>query len=117
MFPNGQTFVRLRAPLVGDPYSSASTRRDWPHATETTIPGFGFDQGGSVVTDTVNRTQITTSPTLIWWGADIPDVTVDDRMRGPDDRVWHVTGHPNAPVHPMTGWAPGATWTLELVEG
>ncbi len=117
MFAFGQTFTRLRAPLVADPYSTEATVRDWPNAVETAIPGFGLDPGGSVVTDTVNRTQIITQPTLIWSGADVPDVTVDDRMRGPDGRVWHVTGHPSIPHHPMTGWEPGATWPLKLVEG
>lgn len=117
MFANGQIFTRVRAPLAADPYSDGATRRDWANSVKTPIPGFGFDPGGSVVTDTVNRSQIITSPTLIWWGPDIPDVTVDDRMQGPDGRVWRVTGHADAPVHPMTGWAPGATWPLELSEG
>lgn len=116
-FPHGQTFTRLRAPLSADPYSGADTRRDWPNASELPIDGLGLDPGGSVVTDTVNRTQTVTSPTLIWLGADVPDVTTDDRMRGPDGSVWHVTGRPSIPVHPWTGWRPGATWPLELVEG
>lgn len=116
-FPHGQTLTRLRAPLVSDPYSSAATRRDWATATETQIDGFGLDPGGSVVTDTVNRTQITTAPTLIWLGEDVPDIQPEDRMRDSAGRVWRVTGHPSRPIHPWTGWQPGATWPLELGEG
>ena len=116
MFPAGQTFVRLRAPLGDDPYSAAASQRDWANAGEVEIEGFGLDPGGSVETDTVTREQIITSPTLIWWGPDIPDVQPEDRLRG-DGRVWEVVGHMSAPVHPFTGWRPGATWPLKLVEG
>lgn len=117
MFAFGETFTRLRAPLATDAYSGLPTGHDWPNATETPIDGFGFDPGGSVLTDTVNRTQVTTTPTLIWSGSDVPDVQIGDRMRGPDGVVWQITGHPAIPQHPMTGWRPGATWPLELVEG
>lgn len=113
----GQRFVRLRAPLIADPYSAADTRRDWDHPETFPIDGLGFDPGGSVVTDLVNRSQVVTSPTLFWVGDDVPDITVDDRLRGPDGSVWHVTGHPSVPVHPWTGWAPGASWPIEKVEG
>ena len=118
MFAFGQTFTRLRAPLIADDYNpDASSVRDWANAIETPIPGFGFDPGGSVITDTVNRTQIITRPTLLWSGNDVPDLVVDDRVRGPDGRVWNITGHPSVPVNPFTGWQPGAAWSLKLVEG
>lgn len=117
MFPFGQTFVRLRAPLVADPYSETSTLPDWDHPGETPIDGFGFDPGGSLVVDTVNRTQVISKPTLIWLGADVPDVVQSDRVRGPDGRVWQIIGNPSVPTNPFTGWQPGATWPLELVEG
>jgi len=116
-FPYGQTFVRLRAPLASDPYSGVATLPDWAHAVETSIDGFGFDPGGSVLIDAVSRTQVVTTPTLIWSGSDVPDVRADDRMRDTAGRVWRVTGNPSIPVHPWTGWQPGATWPLELVEG
>jgi len=114
-FPYGQTFVRLRAPLIADDYTDL--QHDWPHAVETSIDGFGFDPGGSVVTDTVNQTQTVTTPTLIWVGDDVPDIQPEDRLRDPAGRVWHVTGNASQPVNPWTGWAPGAYWPLELVEG
>lgn len=116
-FTFGLVFVRLRAPMATDPYSGAATRRDWASAAEKPMAGFGLDPGGSVVTDTVSRTQTVTKPTLLWWGPNVPDVTVDDRLRGADGRVWHVTGNPSIPINPFTGWAPGASWPLELVEG
>lgn len=117
MFPAGQSLTRLRAPLIADPYSGANTLPDWPNAAAVLIGGFGLDPGGQVFTDTVNRTQIVTSPTLIWWGSDVPDVRAGDRMRDASDRTWHVTGNPSTPIHPWTGWQPGTTWPLELVEG
>lgn len=116
-FPHGQTFTRLRAPMVTDPYSSTATLPDWPNAAALEIDGFGFDPGGSVTTDTVNRTQTVTTPTLIWWGSDVPDVLAGDRVRDEYGRVWHVAGNPSRPVNPWTGWQPGASWPLELVEG
>ena len=117
MFAFGETFTRLRAPLVADSYSGADTLRDWENPAELEIEGFGFDPGGSVVTDTVNRTQVTTRPSLLWLGDDVPDVVQSDRMRGPDGRVWSITGNPSVPTNPFTGWQPGAVWPLELVEG
>ncbi len=77
-FAHGQTLTRLRAPLVADPYSGELTRRDWAHAQGMPIDGFAVSPGGSVVTDTVNRTQVETKPTLIWMGPPpIPDVDRD----------------------------------------
>lgn len=116
MFAHGQTFTRLRAPLVADPYSGENTLPDWENAATLSIPGFGFDPGGSMSIDQVSGQRIVTEPTLSWLGADVPDVRVGDRMRGPDGRVWHIAGHPSIPTNPFTGWQPGATWPLRLIE-
>jgi hypothetical protein len=116
MFDHGQIAVRLRAPLVSDPYSATPTRRDWTAAVPAAIPGMAVDPGTSVETSTVNRDQITTSPTLMWWGDNPPDIAASDRVRIAGV-TWEVVGNRSDYRHPMTGWAAGSTWPLRRVEG
>ena len=116
MFPFGQTVTRLRAPLVSDPYSQQVTRRDWTSAAELAIDNLAVDPGTSSETSTVNRDQITTTPTLLWSGDNPPDIVASDRVRL-GGVTWEVVGNRSDYRHPMTGWAAGSTWPLRRVEG
>ena len=117
MLAFGESITRLRAPLAPSAYNPAATQRDWAAATRTRLPaGFGIDPGTSVETDTVNRQQITTTPTLIWMGASPPDVTYADRVQQAGV-TWEVIGHRSDYRHPMTGWVAGSTWPLQRSEG
>ena len=114
VFAYSETITRLRAPLVADAYSAASTRRDWAGASSVALEGFALDPGGSSEASTVNREQITTSPTLIGpYGA---DVLASDRVtiRGV---TWEVVGNRADYLNPFTGWQAGSTWPLRRVEG
>ena len=114
MFTFGVTVTRLRAPLAADPYSGEATARDWANATSASIVGCAIDPGGSSEVHTVNREQITTTPTLYApYGSDIL----------PADRIvasgvtWEVDGRGGQWMSPFTGTEFGAAFPLRLVEG
>lgn len=115
MFPFGEPVTRLRAPLVADDYSSHATRRDWSDATSVTMGGgFAIDPGTSTESHTVNREQVTTTPTL--YGPSV-DIVASDRVRDARGVVWEVTGNRSDWRSPFTGWQPGSSWPLQRVEG
>jgi hypothetical protein len=116
MFAFGQTVTRLRAPLVADVYSAQSTKRDWVNAASVAIAGFAIDPGGSVEFNTVNRRQITTTPTLYFQGSASPDILASDRVTA-NGVTWEVVGNVADWRSPFTGWAPGFVWPLQRVEG
>ena len=115
MFDHGETVIRLRAPLVADPYSGQATERDWPNATSVALEGFAIDPGTSVEVSTANRTQITTTPTL--YGPYGADVLASDRVRDESGTTWEVVGNRSDWRNPFTGWLAGASWPLKRVEG
>lgn len=114
MFAFSETITRLRAPLVADPYSGALTARDWANAVSVEILGFAVDPGGSRESHTVNREQITTTPTL--YGPYAADVVASDRVVAAG-ATWEVTGNAANWGNPFTGRTPGSVWQLERVEG
>lgn len=114
MFTFGVTVTRLRAPLAVDAYSGAATSRDWTAAVSLSSEGFAVDPGGSVEASTVNREQITTTPTLMGpYGA---DVAASDRVLV-NGVTWEVVGNRSDYLNPFTGWQAGSTWPLRRVEG
>ena len=119
MFQFGQAVTRIRASLVADAYNpDAATMRDWTNAAEVTLPaGFAIDPGGSSEFSTVNREQVTTTPTLYWLGDDRPDLVQSDRIRDAAGTVWEINGNSAAWRSPFTAWQAGAVWLLRKVEG
>lgn len=89
MSTSGQV-VRLRAPLIVDPYSQLPTKRDWTDPARQPLDGFMVDPGGSVETDLVNRTQIVTTPKL--YGPFDADIEASDRVEAAGV-VYEVDGH------------------------
>lgn len=117
-FTYGETVVRLRAPLVPDPYTGENTRVDWDDEdnppAELDIPGCLFDPGGSTEPSEVGRESVVTKPTVYApFGA---DVLAGDRVvvRG---RVWQINGDPAEWRNPFTGWEPGLVLNLMAVDG
>lgn len=98
MFPYGETVVRLRAPLVADPYSGAATKRDWSAAASLPIADCVVDPGGSL------------------YGPYDADVIEGDRIVSASG-TWDVQGHGAHWVSPFTGWQPGAVWPLRRSDG
>ena len=113
-FDAGEQITRLRAPFIVDPYSGLPTTRDWANAAGLPMDGFGLDPGGSYVTGTVNRTTITTTPTL--YGPYAADVAQSDRVRV-RGVTWDITGNRSDWANPRTGSTPGSVWPLKKVEG
>ena len=115
MFTFGVTVARLRAPLAADPYSGEATARDWASAASVSIVGCAIDPGGSSETRTVNREQITTTPTLYApYGS---DVLPSDRITDPAGKTWEVDGYGGQWRSPFTGTEFGDAFPLRLVEG
>ena len=110
----GEAIERLRAPLIADDYSGQATARDWTNPDSVTLAGFAIDPGGSHLAMTVNREQITTTPTM--YGPFGADVLAGDRVRL-RGRTWDVTGHRADWRNPYTGREAGASWPLQAVEG
>lgn len=115
MFGFGQIIVRVRAPRIQDEYSNAATRPDWAHAVETRMSGFAIAPGASVETQTVNREQVVTDPTL--YGPLGADIVATDRVRDAYGTTWEVVGNRSDWRSPFSGWEAGATWPLRRVEG
>lgn len=115
MFPFGETIIRIRAPRTPDAYNPAGPGvPDWSAAVETSLDGFAVDPGGSTEAATVNREQITTSPTL--YGPFGADVVASDRVRV-RGVTWEVAGNRADWRNPFTGWEAGSSWPLRAVEG
>lgn len=113
-FPYGETAVRQRATTSVDPYSGEATGPDWTTPDSLDIPGCAFDPGGSTEPLEQGRTAVITQPTVYApFGA---DVRAGDRLvvRG---RTWEVDGDPADYRSPFTGWEPGTTIKLKVVEG
>lgn len=114
-FPHGETVTRLRAPLVADVYSGASTARDWGAAVALSIAGCAVDPGGSSEAPTVNREPVTTTPTLYApFGA---DVLTGDRIVSATTGTWDVDGHGARWRSPFTGWEAGSVFPLRRTDG
>lgn len=114
MFACGETVTRLRAPLVSDPYSGTTTKRNWAAATGLTIAGCAVDPGQSSETPTVNREAVSTTPTLYApYGS---GVLAGDRIVAASG-TWDVDGHGAAWSSPFTGWQPGSVFPLRRTDG
>lgn len=115
MFDFGETVTRLRGTAIEDPYEVADVRIDWTDSDELPIPGCYVSITSSVELPNTDRAPITTAATL--YAPSGADVTDQDRIRTTDGTVWSVDGRPIDKSHPLTGWRPGLTATLRLVEG
>ena len=118
MFAFGETFTRLRAPLVSDPYSVEDIRAEWDDEDnppdELDIEDCAFDPGGSDEPVEAGRQAVITKPTVFApFGSDIEAA---DRLivRG---KTYSVEGNPGDYRSPFTGWEPGRVVELKLVEG
>ena len=114
-FDYGETFTRLRAAAVLDPYSGEPVGEDWGNPEEEPIAGAYFSSQASSDGDGEVRRQTETGQVLV-----IPDPDADvrrgDRIRR-GSRVWRVVGFPEADVNPWTGWQPTLLVELEHHEG
>lgn len=114
MLAFGITVTRLRAPLAADPYSGEATARDWANAASASIMGCAINPGESSESRTVNREQITTSPTL--YAPFGSDVLPSDRIVA-EGVTWEVDGRGGQWRSPFTGTEFGAAFPMHLVEG
>lgn len=118
MFSAGQTITRLRAPLTTSVYNpGAPGVRNWAAASSARLEGFAIDPGGSYETASVNREQVTTTPTLYFSGGPAPDIIATDRVRDAAGVEWDVMGNRTDWRNPYTGWQAGSVWPLKRVEG
>lgn len=114
MFGYSETVVRLRAPLVADPYSGAATLRDWVNAARLPIEGCAVNPGGSVESQSVDRAPIVSTPSLLApYGA---DVVAGDRIES-ESGVWDVQGHGAQWRSPLTGHEFGSVFPLRRSDG
>lgn len=116
MFPlaHGETVVRERRRLVLDPYSNEETRADWSEPDELEIEGVAIAPGTSTETRTENRTTISSGMSL--YCSPGMDVKPDDRIRARSG-LWEVDGEVADWRNALTGWNPGAEFSLKKVEG
>lgn len=114
-FEFGETFVRLRAGTITDPYSGEPIGEDWAHPDEEPLDGAYFSSQGSTDSDGEVRRQTATGKQLI-----IPDPDADvqrgDRIRQ-GTRVWSIVGFPEADKNPFTGWQPTLVVDVEDFKG
>ena len=112
--PYGETVTRLRGTAQVDPYSGEPDGISWDAPDSLDIPGCAFDPGGSQEPTADGRSSVITRPTVL--AAFGSDILPGDRLvvRG---KTYEVEGDPAEYHHPMTGWEPGMTVTLERVDG
>ena len=109
-----QSFIRLRARTITDPYNPEQTSRDWTDPDTLAIRG-ALASGSSTRAPDGLREQTSSVAYLT-----VPDPTVDvtagDRIRPEpaDGRIWEVTGDPSRDVNAFTGWNP--TTEIPLTE-
>lgn len=110
-FEHGETYVRLRAGTVTDPYSGETIGEDWSNPSESPLDGAYFASQSSTDQDDPVRALTSTVKQLI-----IPnpraDVARGDRIRN-GARTWKVVGFPEADKNPFTGWQPTLVVDLE----
>lgn len=116
MFPlaNGETVIRQRRRIVPDPYSGEDTRADWTDPDELEIEGVAIAPGSSTETRTENRTLVASGMSL--YGPPGMDVQPQDRIRARSG-LWEVDGEVADWLNALTGWNPGAEFTLKKVKG
>lgn len=112
MFAHGETVTRLRGAKITDRYGNETT--SWASPTSLTIPGCGFNPGGSIEPTQDGRNAVITRPE-VYAPADA-DVDAGDRIVVRGD-TYEVDGKPAEWRSPFTGWAPGMVIALKEVEG
>jgi hypothetical protein len=115
-FEHGETFQRLRAGEVVDPYNpDEPTREDWSNPSVLILPNaYLASQASSVGGDAVREPLTTTDQLII--PDPLADVVVGDRIRR-GARSWSVTGFPAADKNPFNGWRPTLVVNLEEATG
>lgn len=79
------------------------------------VDGWGFDPGGSVESYGPGRNATVTTPTLFRQATDfIPGRRDRCVVRG---KTYQVDGEPAVWRSPLTGWEPGISVKLEVVDG
>ena len=109
-----ETVVRLRAPLVADPYGGQV--RDWSAAVETTVPGVQVQPSESEEPSEAGRASVVTTFRLLTpIGTDL-DLLRTDRVRWAGDD-WLVDGEVARHKRPSTGTVHHVEAMLRRVAG
>ena len=111
-FPSRLT--RLRAGRKPDPMNPRRSLPDWEAAERLEVAGF-LDASESSEVSSALRQELVSSVTLYLPGVGA-DVRRGDRVTD-GTRTWSVTGEPDVPLSPFTGWQPYMVLTLEEVRG
>lgn len=118
MFAHGETVVRLRAPMVFDPYSATDTLAEWDDEdnppSELPLHGVGVADGGSIEPEQDARNSVESDFDVIVAAG--TDVLPTDRLRI-RGLVCEVQGRPFDWLNPFTGWQPGMVVKAKIVEG
>lgn len=116
MFPlaHGETVIRERAQTVTDPYSQEAKQRDWSDPDQLTIEGVAIAPSSSQETLTEDRRTVTTAMSL--YGPPGMDVLPKDRIRARSG-LWEVQGEVADWRNALTGWNPGAEFSVRKVGG
>lgn len=110
-----ETFTRLRAQQIPDPYNPDSTVPDWSTPDELPLRGSWDSTGSSFGADPV-RVQLTTAKRIAIFTPNA-DVREGDRIRAADGAVFTITGRPARDINPWTGWQPTVVLDVEHKEG
>jgi hypothetical protein len=109
-----ESFTRLRAQLVPDPYNTDALVEDWKLPTvDIELRGAWSSTGSSVGADPV-REHTSTSKQLVIFDPDA-DVRNGDRIRDAGGSIFTVNGRPDRDQNPFTGWRP--TLVINVEEG
>ena len=114
-FEHGQTFERLRAGEIIDPYSGKVVGEDWGNPSILALSGAYLASQASTLGRDAVREPLTTTDQLILTDP-LADVKVGDRIRQ-GGRSWSVSGFPAADINPFTGWQPTLVVNLEEPTG
>lgn len=112
---NGERWTRLRRKLIVDRYSGEPTFGSWDDPDEHPLFPCAFAPGTSNEFPTVEREQLRDLATLyVPYQADVDD---EDRVRGPDGRVWSVEGSRADWRNPHTGTKAGSDVQIKRWKG
>ena len=110
-----ESFTRLRARRIPDPYNPDRTVEDWTTPDELPLRGSWDSTGSSFGSDPV-RMHLSTSKRIAIFTPHA-DVNAGDRIRTLDGAVFTVTGRPANDINPWTGWQPTVVLDVEEGEG
>lgn len=111
-----ETFTRLRAQTIVDPYNSEELVDDWSQEPdELPLKGVWASRSSTYRSD-ATREQLATAKTITVFDSDA-DIREGDRVRNEVGDVFVVQGRPERDRNPFTGWRPTTVITVDEHRG